>query len=176
MPVVALGAMQIAGTAMAIKGSMDAAKFNKDMAKYQSKMNLYRAGSAQRAGQEAATQEALRNRQKIASGQVAFASNGVLLDTAPTSAPNMWHQDQAAQDAYDTQVIMDNAQAQAWGFTKQSEVDKAQGLAAAHAGQMQAWSLGLGAVGMAAPAIAGGVSGGVSAYKQNSLAASSQTN
>lgn len=133
----------LAGAGMGIYSSMQSGKFNRDMARYQSKLNTQRAARAEQAGQQEAQQESLRRRQLIASGKTSFAANGVLLDSAPASAPNLWEQDQAAQLAYDRQVILDNAAAEAWGFSTQSKMDKANAGMAMNSAKYQAWASGI---------------------------------
>ena len=61
----------------------------------------------------------------LATGRAAYAANGMLLDAAPTDAPSLWEQDQAALLAYEQAGILDAAGAEAWGFRREASMDLA---------------------------------------------------
>lgn len=107
------------------KANIAAGKFNQKMYEYQAGLNSARAQRAEEAGAIAESEAADRMRQTIGSGRTAYASSGLLLDGAPTDAPNMWEQDQAAMLAYEQAGISDAAGAEAWGFRSQAAMDKA---------------------------------------------------
>jgi len=165
---------QLAGAGLGIYSSMQAGKFNRDMGRYQAKLNEQRAARAEQSGQQEALQESLRRRQLIASGKTAFAANGVLLDSAPASAPNLWEQDQAAQLAYDRQVILDNAAAEAWGFSTQAKMDRASAKMAMTSAKYQAWAAAIGGIGGAAGSVGSGL-GNQASYDANKAATTSKS-
>lgn len=170
------GGAQAAGTGLNIKSSMDSAKFNKQMAENQAAMNRARAVRAQQTGELNASEASLRRRQLVATGAVALAGNGILIDANPASAGNLWEQDQAAQLALERQIIRDNADAEAWGYVENSRVQVAQGKMASHSGQLQAWGASIKPMAQGASALAGGIGGASSAVSANSSANASQTN
>jgi len=136
-----------AGTGMSMNASRQQAKFSSGMAKYQADLNRNRAERAIKQGEFQAADTIQRRQQLAATGQTAFAANGLLLDDSPTSAPNMWDQDQAAARAFEAASIRDAARAEAWGFESQAQMDVLQGSMARKAAKNEAWSTGLSGAG-----------------------------
>jgi len=136
-------ATSIGGTVMGINSAIQQGKFAKGMANYQASLARNRAARAIQAGEFQAADAMQRRKQLAAEGQVAFAGNGVLLDTSPTSAPNMWDQDQAAARAFEVANIRDSARAEAWGHSTQATMDVLQGSMARKGATMDAWGIGL---------------------------------
>lgn len=138
------GAATIGATYQQGKAYIAAGKYNQKMYQYQAALNEQRATRAEQAGEIKATEARERARQQIATGRAAYAANGLLLDGAPTDAPNIWEQDQAAMLAYDQAAIRDAADMEAWGFRSQAAMDRSQARWAKMSGYMQARSNGYG--------------------------------
>ena len=146
-----------AGTGMSMAASAQQSKFASGMAKYQAGLNRNRAERAVKQGEFAAADAIQRRQQLAASGQVAFAGNGLLLDASPTSAPNMWAQDQAAARAFEVASIRDSASAEAWGYESNAHADLLQGSMARNAAKNDALGSLLSFGGKAASATASGL-------------------
>lgn len=131
-------------------------KFQSDMAKYQAKLATHRAAIATQEGAREAAEAAQRRRQADASGLVQFAGNGLLIDQTPTSAPNLWEQDQMAELAREQFNIRRNAELAAWGYSTQGQMDSARGQMAYAAGRLGAASALIGGVGSSIQAGAAG--------------------
>ena len=133
-------------------------KFQSDMAKYQAKLATHRAAIATQEGAREAAEAAQRRRQDDASGLVQFAGNGLLIDQTPTSAPNLWEQDQMAELAREQYDIRRNAELAAWGYNTQAVIDRSSGDMAYSAGRLGASSALIGGVGSSIQAGAAGYS------------------
>ena len=133
-------------------------KFNRDMNRYQASLNKQRAKISTDSAEREAADAALRRRQLVAEGKTQFAANGLLLDAEPTSAPNIWEQDQAAELAIEQYDIRRNAQLAAWGYNTQAVIDRSSGDMAYSAGRLGASSALIGGVGSAIQAGAAGYS------------------
>ena len=144
-------------------------KFQSDMAKYQAKLATHRAAIATQEGAREAAEAAQRRRQDDASGLVQFAGNGLLIDQAPTSAPNLWEQDQMAELAREQFNIRRNAELAAWGYSTQGQMDSAQGQMAYAAGRLGAASALIGGVGSSIQNAAAGYSLGSALTKRSAL-------
>lgn len=140
---ITLGSLAIVTTVAAGGISANAAiqqgKFQKGMANYQATLNRNRAERAIKAGEFSAADTLQRRQQLAATGQTAFAANGILLDASPTSAPNMWDQDQAAARAFEVANIRDSARAEAWGYETNAQMQILQGSMDRRAASSQAW-------------------------------------
>lgn len=162
------------GTAFATyqqgKSYIAAGKFNQAMYRNQADLNLRRAQRAEQAGAIAQSEAADRMRQTIGTGRTQYASNGLLLDGAPTDAPNLWEQDQAAMLAYEQAGILDAAGAEAWGFRSNAAVNFAQAKWAKAAGYAQARSNGYSNLASALSA-AGSAAGSIYSSYQSSQGA-----
>ena len=131
-------------------------KFNRDMNRYQASLNKQRAKISTDSAEREAADAALRRRQLVAEGKTQFAANGLLLDAEPTSAPNIWEQDQAAELAIEQYDIRRNAQLAAWGYNTQAVIDRSSGDMAYSAGRLGASSALIGGVGSSIQAGAAG--------------------
>jgi hypothetical protein len=136
----------IAGAGISAYSAIQQGRFQKGMAKYQAKLSRNRAARAVQAGEFEAAANAQKRRQIAAAGQASFAQNGVLLDGAPTSAPNLWDQDQAAAAAFEAANIRDSARAVAWGHSTQATMDTLQGSMARKSATYSAWGSALSGV------------------------------
>jgi len=141
-------------------------KFQSDMAKYQAKLATHRAAIATQEGAREAAEAAQRRRQAAASGLVQFAGNGLLIDQTPTSAPNLWEQDQMAELAREQFNIRRNAELAAWGYSTQGQMDSAQGQMASAAGRLGTASSLIGGVGSSIQNAAAGYSLGSALTKK----------
>ena len=133
-------------------------KFNRDMNRYQASLNEQRAKISTDSAEREAAEAAQRRRQAAASGLVQFAGNGLLIDQTPTSAPNLWEQDQMAELAREQYDIRRNAELAAWGYSTQGQMDSAQGQMAYAAGRLGAASALIGGVGSSIQNAAAGYS------------------
>lgn len=134
------------GTAFATyqqgKSYIAAGKYNQKVYEAQASANASRAQRARQAGGIESTEAADRIRQTIAAGRAGYAANGLLLDAAPTDAPSLWEQDQAAMLAYEQAGIMDAAEMEAWGFRREASLDLSRAKWAKMSGYAQARSNG----------------------------------
>ena len=95
--------------------------------KANAKQDRLRAGEVQQFT-DANVQESVKEaRQKVASGLVAFASNGVLLEGREGSAAGMWEQDEAAENSYQQLLIQQNSENQIWELLTSANMKEAEG-------------------------------------------------
>lgn len=140
----------LAGAGISAYSAQQTGKFNSDMARYQAKLNDQRSSLAKEAGKRESEEAALRRRLLVGQGKTQFAANGLLLDGAPTSAPNVWEQDQMAELAYEQDAIRRNAELSAWGYTSQSAMDRSSASMASFSGRLGTASALIGGAGSAA--------------------------
>lgn len=163
MAVIAAGAV-VAGTGISVYSQQQQGKFQKDMMNYQADQERARAEIAKKNAEIQAGRLDVQRRQATASGMAAFAANGMLLDTDPESAPNMWEQDMAAETAWQKEELRAQAMYEAWGHTSNASALVASGSAARRGAQLGMLGTVLSGVGSAitaaGPAISGGGSGG----------------
>jgi len=152
------GAAGQAAFGMQAYSSYQQGKFNRDMNRYQASLNKQRAKISTDSAEREAADAAIRRRQLVATGLTAFAANGILLDAAPTSAPNIWEQDQAAELAIEQYDIRRNAQLAAWGYNTQAVIDRSSGDMAYSAGRLGSASALIGGIGSSIQAGAAGYS------------------
>lgn len=95
--------------------------------KANAKQDRLRAGEVQQFT-DANIQESVKEaRQKVASGLVAFASNGVLLEGRAGNAAGMWEQDEAAENSYQQLLIQQNSENQIWELLTSANMKEAEG-------------------------------------------------
>ncbi len=81
---------------------------------------------------DARIQEAVKvTRAKMGQGRAAFASQGVLLEAREGAAVTMWEQDEAADNAYQQLLIMQEAENAGWEFRTAANMRLSDGYAAA---------------------------------------------
>lgn len=146
LTVVAVGAMA-AGTGMSVYASQQQGKFQKDMMNYQSKLESQRAALAQKNAEIQVSRLAEQRRMETAAGMTGFAANGLLIDADPTSAPNVWEQDMAAETAWQQEEIRNQAMYEAWGYNANSRMLTAQGRMAREGAILEGWGTALSGTG-----------------------------
>lgn len=156
--------MMAAGTGVSVYAAQQQGKFQKDMANYQADLAKQRANLAGQNAEIQAARLAEQRRMATAAGMTEFAANGMLIDDAPTSAPNIWEQDMAAETAWQQEELRTQAMYEAWGLNANASMLRAQGSMARKGAILQGWGTGLSGTGSAlatgAMAFNGGGGGG----------------
>lgn len=145
-PVVAgalAGGTMLAGGAVSMYAAQQQGKFQKDMMNYQSDLERQRAKIAEQNAEAQTAQLAKQRRIQTADGMAGFAANGLLIDDAPTAAPNIWEQDMAAETRWQQEEIKTQAMYEAWGYRSNATMLNAQGSMARRAATLEMWGTGL---------------------------------
>jgi hypothetical protein len=103
-----------------------AEKYNMNTEKQKAKVSLMNAKSSYESGMLETEKEASTRQQAISAGTASFAANGVQIDGGPADAATMWKEDQNTMLGRDLTIIMRNAQAEAWNYSNESKMHKAQ--------------------------------------------------
>lgn len=95
--------------------------------KANAKQDRLRAGEVQQFT-DANVQESVKEaRQKVGSGLVTFAANGILLEGREGNAAGMWEQDEAAENSYQQLLIQQNSENQIWELLTSANMKEAEG-------------------------------------------------
>ncbi len=99
---------------------------------------MHKASQAEKEGEQRSAKAAERRRLFIGQGKAKFAANGVLIDSRPQSAVNMWEQDEIADLAFELHGIKEEVENEVWGHIWNGYHARMQGLFDAQALELQA--------------------------------------
>lgn len=118
--------MSDVGTWASVKQSKQNMRYQNAILKNQASIEQSKANVAEHNAAINMQRLAQQRKQEAATGMVDFAANGMLIDDASASAPNMWEQDMAAETAWQQEEIRSNAMYEIWGYTENSKALLAQ--------------------------------------------------